>query len=98
MTNLFHSAQKSGVEIWVKPVQPSLGDHRSAAIAFLNRRTDGTPTRVSIVLRDAGLTSTSGYKVQELFDGLNLGIYRPEDTLTVVVNPSGNKKVLFTKS
>ncbi|KAI9553546.1 hypothetical protein GHT06_021464 [Daphnia sinensis] len=81
--------KKSGVEIWVKPVQPSLGNNRSAAIAFLNRRTDGTPTRVSIALSDAGLTSTSGYKVQEMFDGLNLGIYHPDNTLTVVVNPSG---------
>lgn len=82
----------------MKPVQPSLGDNRSAALAFLNRRTDGTPTRVSIVLRDAGLTSTSGYKVQEMFDGLNLGIFHPDNTLTVVVNPSGNENFKMFKN
>jgi len=82
--------QKSGVEIWIKSVEPSSGADRSAAVVFLNRRTDGTPTRVSVILRDIGLTSVFGYNVEELFDGLNLGVYRPDDSLTVIVNPSGN--------
>nr|CAH0113308.1 unnamed protein product [Daphnia galeata] len=81
--------KKSGVEIWIKSVEPSSAPDRSAAIVFLNRRTDGTPTRVSVILRDIGLTSLFGYKVEELFDGLNLGVYRPDDSLTVIVNPSG---------
>ena len=83
--------QKSGVEIWIKSVEPSSAPDLSAAIVFLNRRTDGTPTRVSVILRDIGLTSLFGYKVEELFDGLNLGVYRPDDSLTVIVNPSGNQ-------
>ncbi len=82
--------QKSGVEIWIKGVEPSLGADRSAAVVFLNQRTDGTPTRVSVILRDIGLTSLFGYNVEELFDEKNLGVYRPDDSLTVTVNPSGN--------
>lgn len=74
-------------------MRPSVGPNRSAAIVFLNRRTDGTPSRVSVILRDIGLTAASGYKVQELFDGFHLGIYQPDDKLTVEVNPSGNHSV-----
>lgn len=66
-----------------------MGPHHSAALAILNRRDDGTPTRVSAVLSDLGLISLSGYQVEELFDGNNLGFHRAEDKLTFNVNPSG---------
>lgn len=82
--------KKSGVEIWIKPVLPNIANAQSFAIVFLNRRTDGTPTRVSVILRDIGLESPFGYRVQELFDGFHLGMYQRDDTLTVNVNPSGN--------
>lgn len=87
--------QKSGVEIWVKSVLPSVGSERSAAVAFLNRRTDGTPTRVSVVLSDIGLSFNDGYEVLELFDGKELGFYKPDDKLTVMVNPSGKLLQIF---
>lgn len=77
------------MEIWVKPIQPSVGSERSAAVAFLNRRTDGTPTRVSVVLSDIGLAYKDGYQVHELFDGKELGFYKPSDKFAVMVNPSG---------
>lgn len=77
----------------MKPVQPTAAQHNSAAIVFLNRRTDGTPTRVSVVLSDTGLVSPFGYKAQELFDGIYFGNFLPNDTLTVVVNPSGKSGV-----
>ena len=73
----------------MKPVLPQVGPHHSAALAFLNRREDGTPTRVSAVLSDLGLISLSGYQVQELFDGNNLGLHLAGDTLSFNVNPSG---------
>ncbi len=81
----------------MKPIRPSIGPNRSAAIVFLNRRTDGTPSRVSVILRDVGLTAASGYKVQELFDGFHLGVYQQDDKLTVEVNPSGNRSVVSKK-
>jgi len=81
--------KKSGIEIWVKPVLPTVGKSHSAAVVVFNRRIDGTPTRVSITLRELGLDSAYGYQVQELFDGLNLGVRRPGDLLSLNVNPSG---------
>jgi len=81
--------QESGIEIWVKHVQPTIGHSHSAAIVFLNRRTDGTPTHMSTTLKDIGLNSSFGYQVKELFDGVNLGVRRPQDRLSFYVNPSG---------
>lgn len=81
--------KKSGVEIWVKRVLPKVGQSYSAAVVFFNRRTDGTPTRVGITLRDLNLTLSSGYEAQELFDGAAIGLLRPRDKLSFQVNPSG---------
>ena len=44
----FLSLQDKGIEIWARPVMPLSGIHYSYAIAFLNRRTDGTPSEVSV--------------------------------------------------
>ena len=38
--------QQKGIEIWARPVLPVLKGKYSYAIAFLNRRTDGTPSEV----------------------------------------------------
>ena len=62
----------------------------SAALVFLNRRTDGTPARVSVLLRDLGLVSPAGYSIAELFDGRDMGLRRPDEPLKLQVNPSGN--------
>ena len=83
-------SQKSGVEIWTKPVLPEINGQRSMAIAFLNRRTDGTPTKVNVVLRELGLSWAIGYTVHDLFDDRSLGTYLPDDRLQVKVNPSGS--------
>ena len=44
----FHSQQK-GIEIWARPILPVYKGKYSYAIVFLNRRTDGTPSEVSII-------------------------------------------------
>ena len=62
----------------------------SAAVVFFNRRDDGVRRKVSAVLSDLGLDSSSGYQVYDLFEGINLGIYFPLDKLAVNVNPTGN--------
>jgi len=81
--------KKSGIEIWTKPVLPKADKSRSFAIAILNRRTDGTPTVVTVVLRDLGLDSPNGYQVSDLYDYRNLGTFLPDQQLRVNVNPSG---------
>lgn len=88
--------KKSGIEIWVKHVLPTVKNSHSAAVVVLNRRTDGTPAHVSTTLRDIGLDSSFGYQVKELFDGLNLGVRRPDDLLAFNVNPSGAVMVKCT--
>merc|ERR1719187_55691 len=67
-----------GIEIWARPVSPVAQGHYSYAIAFLNRRTDGTPSEVSVTLRELGMTYSLGYNIADLFDGVNYGVVLPD--------------------
>ena len=58
---------------------------------FLNRRTDGTPSEVSVTLRELGLDHTEGYHIMDLYDNYDYGIVTPERRFKVDVNPSGSK-------
>jgi len=40
--------QQKGIEIWARPILPVYKGKYSYAIVFLNRRTDGTPSEVSL--------------------------------------------------
>lgn len=44
---LYSTFQDKGIEIWARPITPISGIHYSYGIAFLNRRTDGTPSEAS---------------------------------------------------
>lgn len=68
---------------------PQVGNSKSAAVAFVNRRTDGIARDISLDLTAAGLTHPEGYDVLELFDGVDLGRFPPSSTLTARVNPTG---------
>lgn len=78
-----------GIEIWARPITPISGIHYSYAIAFLNRRTDGTPSEISVTLRELGLASPEGYAITDLFDGVHYGTVLPDKRFKVDVNPSG---------
>ncbi|KAF2355717.1 Glycoside hydrolase family 27 [Trinorchestia longiramus] len=78
-----------GIEIWARPISPVEQDFYSYAIAFLNRRTDGTPSEVSVTLAELGLTYPGGYSITDLFDGVNYGVVEPSKRFKVDVNPSG---------
>ncbi|XP_063866968.1 alpha-N-acetylgalactosaminidase-like isoform X4 [Scylla paramamosain] len=78
-----------GIEIWARPIMPLSGIHYSYAIAFLNRRTDGTPSEISVTLRELGLANPEGYSITDLFDGVHYGIVQPDKRFKVDVNPSG---------
>jgi len=69
----------------------------SYAIVFLNRRTDGTPSEVSVINRELGLTHEAGYIVEDLYTNKDYGILTPDDKITVDVNPSGNAKSCHIK-
>jgi len=61
----------------------------SYAIVFLNRRTDGTPSEISVTLKELGLDNPSGYHIEDLYDDHVYGIVTPDRRFKVDVNPSG---------
>ncbi|XP_067142791.1 alpha-N-acetylgalactosaminidase-like [Centruroides vittatus] len=79
----------NNIEIWSKAINPTIGQDTSRALVFFNRRSLGGPLNVTVVLNSVGLTRETGYECYEVFDHKFLGIYRPENNLTVQVNPSG---------
>lgn len=81
--------KKKSIEIWSRPVLPVIGSHFSYAIVFFNRRVDGTPSQVSITIKELGMTNPAGYHVEDLFASQSYGILFAADRLKVDVNPSG---------
>ena len=84
--------QQKGIEIWARPILPVYRGKYSYGIVFLNRRTDGTPSEVSVTLRELGLDHTDGYHITDLYDNYDYGIVTPERRFKVDVNPSGSKQ------
>nr|XP_029729487.1 alpha-N-acetylgalactosaminidase-like [Aedes albopictus] len=78
-----------GIEIWSRPITPIYQTFYSYAIAFVNRRTDGTPSDVAVTLRELGLISPTGYRVEDLYEEVDYGILSPQTKIKVKVNPSG---------
>lgn len=78
-----------GIEIWSRPIIPIHGQYYSYAIAFVNRRTDGTPSDVAVTLRELGLNNPSGYRVEDLYEDVDYGVLSPQTKIKVKVNPSG---------
>ncbi|XP_026686997.1 uncharacterized protein LOC113465314 [Diaphorina citri] len=78
-----------GIEIWARPISPLYGNYFSYAIAFLNRRTDGTPSDVAVTLQEMGLLAPGGYRIQDLYEDVDYGILTPLTKIKVKVNPSG---------
>lgn len=82
--------KQKGIEIWARPIMPVYRAKYSYAVVFLNRRTDGTPSEVSVTLKELGLDNPSGYHIQDLFDNHNYGTVTPDRRFKVDVNPSGS--------
>ncbi|XP_055836467.1 alpha-N-acetylgalactosaminidase [Episyrphus balteatus] len=78
-----------GIEIWSRPIAPIYQTYYSYAVAFVNRRTDGTPSDVAVTLRELGLTSPTGYRVEDLYEDVDYGVLSPQTKIKVKVNPSG---------
>lgn len=83
-----------GIEIWSRPILPVEGQYYSYAVAFLNRRTDGTPSDVAVTLRELGLNNPSGYRVEDLYEDVDYGVLSPATKIKVKVNPSGSVVIL----
>ncbi|KAJ8971807.1 hypothetical protein NQ317_010782 [Molorchus minor] len=78
-----------GIEIWSRPITPLYQNYFSYAIAFINRRTDGTPSDVAVTLKELGLTSPTGYRVEDLYEDVDYGVLSAQTKIKVKVNPSG---------
>ena len=84
------------VDVYTRPVMPMFKEKTSVAVAFLNRWTEGTPLRVRMTLSDLGLDHEAGYRAADLMTGADLGPYKPGDTFTSLVNPTGILVVKFS--
>lgn len=73
------------------------GKKFSWAVVVLNRRVDGTPSQVTVPLRELGLDSEEGYHVRELNDHKDIGFLSKDQAIRVDVNPSGNTGCSFTR-
>ncbi|CAD5118486.1 DgyrCDS7185 [Dimorphilus gyrociliatus] len=82
---------KGDVGIWTKPILPT----NSMAVAFQCSSTS-TPEKISIQLKDIGLTHSAGYNATEVFDNTQIGMFKSNSQFTATVNPSGIFFVKFT--
>ncbi|XP_039295186.1 alpha-N-acetylgalactosaminidase [Nilaparvata lugens] len=78
-----------GIEIWARPITPISHSYFSYAVAFLNRRTDGTPSDVAVTLQEMGLVAPGGYRIEDLYEDVDYGVLTPQTKIKVKVNPSG---------
>jgi hypothetical protein len=56
---------------------------------------DGEPKKVSASLSLLGFTNANGYNITEVFESTYIGVYKPGDTFSAMVNPSG---IFFAKA
>jgi len=59
--------QHSGIEIWARPITPIYQNYYSYALAFVNRRVDGTPSDIAVTLQELELYNPGGYVVEVNF-------------------------------
>lgn len=69
---------------WTKPVLPT----GSYAIVVLNAGTGGYPSKVTFSLADLGIDHGK-YSIAEVFEQTKMGSFKPNDTLSCFVNPTG---------
>lgn len=80
--------RKQQIDTFVRPIMPTFNGENSAAVAIMNRG-DSTPTKVTFTPSEIGLNHAGGYIVKEVFENANMGSVLPDDTIEVMVNPSG---------
>jgi len=87
-------SQKGDVHVFKKDIQPCYTtggvEFCSAGIAFINTAGGGEPARVTVTLKDLGLTSSKGYKRTDLFQNdASQQTIQDTDEMIALVNPSG---------
>jgi len=79
------------VNIFRKPILPTSNGAASQAVAVVYRGTFGTPTKVSFSPSSIGATmnGATSFEVIDVFDNTSLGTFSPDETISVMVNPTG---------
>ncbi|CAG9798318.1 unnamed protein product [Chironomus riparius] len=86
-----------GIEVWVRPVLPRIGNEYSYAVAFVSRRTDGHGYAFPYTLADLELKNKNGYIVKDLFNLKRSTFEMQENDMTEErVNPTGANFYKFT--
>ncbi len=69
----------------------------SEAVAIVYRGTFGTPVKVTFTPKNLGLDfdgDSYEYQVVEVFDNKILGTFKPDEPISVMVNPTGEPKYI----
>ncbi|VDO91704.1 unnamed protein product [Heligmosomoides polygyrus] len=74
--------------VYTKPVMPAQVSDSSFAIAVVNRHRAFDYT-VKFALNKVGMYHAAGYHLKDLWSGKDMGIFMPNDTLSVDVPPTG---------
>ena len=77
--------KQNGVQFWAKPLS---NDY--TAFVLLNPEPYGTPTGVSVSLKDLGLIRYPAYNLYESFTGNLIGQYKYNSVFSASVDPSGS--------
>ncbi|KAF8387492.1 hypothetical protein PRIPAC_76634 [Pristionchus pacificus] len=83
-------ANTTDVGVYIKamtPVDPQSGDF-SYSIGILNRNAVNRNS-VEFVLGRLGLNSPGGYRIDDLWSGQLVGVFKPTDNFQTIVNPTG---------
>ncbi|EPB71337.1 hypothetical protein ANCCEY_09555 [Ancylostoma ceylanicum] len=86
MGRLVLNSENTGV--YVKPVTPVQGNETSFALGVINRHRTTNHT-VKFTLNRVGMNHTAGYRVIDLWSGLDLGVFKPTDTFSFTIPPTG---------
>lgn len=86
-----------GIDFWIRPILPMVGDEYSYAVAFVSRRTDGHGHAFPFTLDDLQLKNKYGYEIKDLFN-LKRKKYtmQPGESFEERVNPTGANFYKFT--
>lgn len=81
---------KNKIDVWTKPITPTVGSHHSFGVGFIATRIDGFPYKVEVNLTDIKLDNPNGYTIQNIFDDKEPPYTVPGfGTLSVRVKPTG---------
>ncbi|XP_046375047.2 alpha-N-acetylgalactosaminidase-like isoform X2 [Haliotis rufescens] len=75
----------STIQVWLKP----LAVNGTLAVAILNTDNQGEPAKITLNPKQIGALSPNGVNITETFDNIYVGAFKPTETFTLSINPTG---------